>query len=99
MPPGNGFSGWEVIRTASDESPSGSLKAVVAHCPPGKKVLGGGAAVGLRTGDGFSSNPNAIIYSSEPVANYDEWQASAVDRNPGDAWGLIAYAICANIRQ
>jgi len=99
LPTVTGFSGWEVIKAASDENPSSSSKTIVAHCSPGKKVIGGGAAVGVRTGNAFSSNPNGTIYESGPVASYDGWQASAVDRNAGDAWGLIAYAICANIRQ
>jgi hypothetical protein len=92
-----GFSGWEVVRAASDESPSANLKTVFANCPSGKKVLGGGAVVGYQQGNNFPTDPNGILMESEPNGGYNGWQASAVDHTPGDEWAVIAYAVCAKV--
>ncbi len=91
----SGISGWEVVRAASQQGPSTSSKRVFANCPSGKKVLGGGAVVGYQQGNSFPADPNGIIFESEPTGDYTGWQASAIDRTPGDDWAVIAYAICA----
>jgi len=95
----NGFSGWQVVRAASEQSSSTNPKRVFANCPSGKKVLGGGAVVGYQQGNSFPADPNGIIYESEPTGDNNGWQASAIDRTPGDDWAVIAYAICASIGQ
>jgi len=93
------FSGWEVVRGASQQGPSTDSKTVFVTCPSGKKVLGGGAVVGYQQGNSFPADPNGTIFESEPTGGYDGWQASAIDRTPGDDWAVIAYAICANVGQ
>ena len=55
---------------------SSSSKTIVAHCSPEKKVLGGGAAVRIRTGNAFSSNPNRTIYESGRRARWIETRAT-----------------------
>jgi hypothetical protein len=92
-----GFSGWQVVRAASDEAPSANMKTVFANCPSGKKALGGGAVVGYQQGNNFPTDPNGILTESEPTGGYDGWQASAVDHTPGDEWAVIAYAVCAKV--
>ena len=92
-----GFSGWQVVRAASDSTPSSGMKTVFANCPAGKQVVGGGAVVGYQQGNNFPTDPNGILTESEPTGGYNGWQASAVDHNTDDQWAVIAYAICAKV--
>jgi hypothetical protein len=41
----NGVTGYEVVGADSNPQSSANPQFVQAHCPSGKKVLGGGAAV------------------------------------------------------
>lgn len=96
-PPSGLFSGWQVVRAATDSIPASGIKTVFAICPAGKQVLGGGAVVGYQQGNNFPTDPNGILMESEPTGGYNGWQASGVDNTPGDQWAVIAYAICANV--
>ncbi len=93
----NAFSGWEVVRGASAQGPGTNPRTVYVNCPKGKKILGGGAVVGYQQGNSFPQDPNGILFETEPTGGYDGWQASAIDRAPGDDWAVIAYAVCAKI--
>jgi hypothetical protein len=92
------FSGWQVVTAASAQSTNTNPQRVFANCPKGKKILGGGAVVGYQQGNSFPADPNGVIYESEPTGGYDGWQASAVDRTPGDDWAVTAIAICAKVQ-
>jgi hypothetical protein len=93
-----GFTGWQVVRAASDSGTPGTApKTVFAKCPSGKKVLGGGAVIEYQQGNSFPADPNGIIFESEPTGDDTGWQASGVDRTSGDSWAVIAYAICAKV--
>ena len=92
------FTGWQVVRAASDENPSTNPKQAFANCPAGKKVLGGGAVVGYQQGNSFPADPNGLIFDNEPTGDYAGWQATAVDRTPGVSWAVIVYAICADVQ-
>jgi hypothetical protein len=94
---GGGFSGWQVVRGASDSVPNSGMKTIFVNCPAGKSVLGGGAVVGFQQGNNFPTDPNGILTESEPNGGNNGWQASAVDHTPGDQWAVIGYAICANV--
>ncbi len=63
----------------------------------GKKVLSGGAVVDYQLGNNFPTDPNGILIESEPTGGYTGWQAPGVDLTPGDAWAVIAYAICVDV--
>jgi hypothetical protein len=93
----NAFSGWQVVRGASAQNSSTNPKTVFVNCPKGKKILGGGAVVGYQQGNSFPADPNGVLFESEPTGGYNGWQASAIDRTPGDDWAVIAYAICAKV--
>ncbi len=93
----NGFSSWQVVRGATNETPGTNIKTVFVNCPSGKKVTGGGAVVGYQLGNSFPTDPNGILMESEPTGDATGWQASGVDLTPGDQWAVIAYAICADV--
>jgi len=93
------FTGWQVVRGASQQGAGTNARTVFVNCPSGKKILGGGAVVGYQQGNSFPADPNGILFESEPTGGFDGWQASAVDLTPGDDWAVIAYAICANVGQ
>jgi hypothetical protein len=96
-PPGVGLSGLEQVRAASPMD-SESLKTVVADCPAGKVVLGGGAAV---VGD-TPSPTNAVAYlvastALTTVGSEDlvTWFARAGEPVPTDReWQLAASVWC-----
>jgi hypothetical protein len=73
-----------------NESPANSdpNKLVVAHCPAGKKVTGGGAHVGPQIA------PLALI-RSQPTNGAQGWIAHALEVSPyPDTWVVGATAIC-----
>jgi hypothetical protein len=94
----NGVSGYEVV-TASDTvtTPEGFQARARAQCPPGKKIMGGGANV---TGQHMSSAilgtffTEVALISSLPSS--DGWSAHAFEINSGfrESWGVTAFAIC-----
>jgi hypothetical protein len=92
------FGGWEVVTGSSAQGLGTNPKTVYVLCPKGKKILGGGAVVAYQLGNGFPADPNGVIYESEPTGGYNGWQASAVDRTPGDNWAVMAQAICAKVQ-
>jgi hypothetical protein len=81
------------VTTAVDSS---SPKGVTATCPPGKRVLGGGATI---IGAGLDG---PVVTQSQPVgadaASVDAWAATAVEVGVyTSSWRLIAYALCADV--
>jgi len=75
----NGVSGYEVVSAFG--SPGGG--PVTAQCPPGKRVLGGGAG---------STRP---LEFSFPTNNNTAWVVGIIDSPPGGS--ASAFAICANV--
>ena len=84
-----GVSGLQRVDAATSAS-SANSKAVVATCPSGKRVVGGGAQV---TGSGSNK---VSITQSFPDSNGDRWNGNAVEVvATGASWQLQAYALCA----
>lgn len=85
----SGVSGLQRVDAATSAS-SANSKAVVATCPSGKRVVGGGAQV---TGSGSNK---VSITQSFPDSNGDRWNGNAVEVvATGASWQLQAYALCA----
>ncbi|TDB79265.1 hypothetical protein [Micromonospora sp. KC721] len=67
----------------------------VVHCPPGRRILGGGGYVG---GAGREVVIDTMIPVSTPTGDYFEVNASATTRADGTGfrgeWFLVAYGIC-----
>ena len=86
-----GVSGLEVIYAPSVGG-AFTVKSSEAHCPPGKKVTGGGHVMSGWT--------NAVVTVSAPGAapNPTSWYVQANEPTAsGVPWTLYAYAICANV--
>src|SRR6185369_526067 len=86
-----GISGLETVR-AFDGNRFTARLDVIAECPSGKKVLGGG----------YSTSGNNLII--EIVANAplgdSQWSVTAVTSdypNPRTDWSVYSFAICANV--
>lgn len=104
---GAGVSGWEVV-LATSPSNSDPWKELVAECPAGKKVLGGG---GIHWIDVFShgwpdDHFHISVDSSFPAWWVDGWVFRAhEDPQPpihatggtGASWKIQTFAICANV--
>ena len=77
--------------TATTQATNTVAKNVDAHCPAGKKVLGGGVEPLSGSGDAIVTE---YSYPPEDVS----WFVQAEDiSHPGTTWALTAYAICANV--
>jgi hypothetical protein len=88
--PAGGVSGLEAIYGDSGGGPA-SVKSVEAHCPPGKKVSGGGHII---TG---ATNARVTVSTPGQVPNPTSWYVEAEEPTPTDgSWTLYAYAICVN---
>ena len=86
-----GISGLQRVDSSTSSSSSNS-KAVVATCPSGKRVVGGGAQV---TGSGANK---VSINQSFPDSNGDRRNGNAVEVvATGASWQLQAYALCATV--
>ena len=86
-----GIGDLQRVDSATSSSSSNS-KAVVATCPSGKRVIGGGAQV---TGSGANK---VSINQSFPDSNGDRWNGNAVEVvATGASWQLHAYALCATV--
>lgn len=82
-----GVSGLVIVEAETTEDTTNE-KFEEAECPPGKRVLGGGANV---TGDYAS----VALDLSGPESN-TSWSAAAHEHAVAGPWGLQVYAICGN---
>jgi hypothetical protein len=88
-----GLVGREVVTVLSPDN-SDDFKTVAADCPPGKVVIGGGAAVANPDG-GFTSLRQVQLYGSFPPFK-TRWLGEAQELAPtAVTWALEVYAICA----
>jgi hypothetical protein len=86
------------VERVSASTPDSSLspKTVVAYCPVGKRVIGGGGRID------FGGDRNVAFTELRPVFRYDgtrdAYVATAAETPPGSSeqWDVDAYAICAN---
>jgi hypothetical protein len=92
-------SGMEYV---SESSPEDSLspKLVVAYCPAGKRVIGGGGEIDFDRSS--ISDRNVAITQLRPVfridGTRDAYVLAAAEIPPGttDSWELYVYAMCAD---
>jgi hypothetical protein len=69
--------------------PGGGGVEVVAECPEGKYVIGGGA---------FAQNGNVVLNTSDPDPSGVKWNAYFVSNDGGSHSGILeARAICATV--
>jgi Collagen triple helix repeat (20 copies) len=90
----SGISGYEIVSASSD---SGHFsQAVLAACPAGKKVVGGGAQAVYDGGGVSGAGALVAIHGSRPVSDGSGWIAQAVDpfSDPTIFWHVNAFAIC-----
>jgi hypothetical protein len=87
-----GLSGLEVVSTP--ETDTEQEKFVVAICPSGKRVIGGG----FRVDSSFMNVENSVaVTRSDPLA-VDRWEAKAhTTLLAPPLWTLTAYAMCATL--
>lgn len=86
-----GISGLETVR-AFDGNRTTARLDIIAECPSGKKVLGGGYAT---SGD----NLGIVIVANAPIGD-SQWGVTAVTPdypNARSGWSAYAFAICANV--
>jgi hypothetical protein len=76
--------GYEIVQATSE--PGAGL--VIAHCPPGKKVLGGGGSAGAD-----------VIQGSAPVDDGTAWIVVKTAVNPPIRGSMAAWAICAEVEE
>jgi hypothetical protein len=82
-----GVSGYEMVSTEATLEP-GNIHSVLAICPSGKKVLGGGWVVS------GPANPLVVIRNSHPL-NEAIWRATFKNEHTSaEATGKV-WAICA----
>ena len=71
---------------------SSNTKSVVATCPSGKRVVGGGARA---TGSGA---PKVTVNESFPDSSGDKWNGNAAEVVATNlTWNLQAFALCAKV--
>jgi hypothetical protein len=90
----SGLSGY--VRVESATAVDGAdYKEGSATCPPGTKVLGGGAVIGSTVGN---HQHGVFISDSFPYPGQEAWYVSAAESSEmGAVWGLWVYAICAKV--
>jgi hypothetical protein len=84
-----GISGLEIVRVFDGNRFANRLD-VIAECPSGKKVLGGGYS---------TSDPTVVVVASAPLGD-TQWSVTAVPAdypNPRVDWHAYSFAICANV--
>ena len=82
--------------TATSGPQSDTERSIIAFCPSGKEVLGGGVRI---TG----ADPKVVPTESAPEFNVSGsrigWSASAreIEGGTGVSWTILAYAVCAEL--
>lgn len=85
--PGHPRTGYEVVVVPNNPIAAGQANEAIAHCPAGKKAIGGGFAGGSQ---------DVVAMRSFPAApNYDAWTVDMVNNDTFDRV-FDVYAICAN---
>ena len=96
-----GVSGWQVIINSANLEASTLPTHVVASCPSGKVVLGGGGYVGF--GNQSSPPRSSVLQGSYPrvgpSGQFDEWEVLVrpVDNLGTELIPIFAFAICGNV--
>jgi hypothetical protein len=87
-----GISGLVKVDAAS-ATDSVNVKGVVATCPAGKKLVGGGGYVSQAATGG------PVLATSRPSADLTQWSAVAVETSASWTlgWRVEAYALCATV--
>lgn len=89
--PATGVTGLQRIQVNSAPADDFiSTKQVVATCPAGKQVVGGGHILSF-----FGGATDVPLRSSAPTLNLQAWIVSRTNVN-NTVWGLTAIAICAD---
>jgi hypothetical protein len=87
-----GLTGLEIV-TASSQFDSGPQKSVVVVCPPGKRVVGGGAGAWGRA---MIWVTDGIALTASHALDERTWHAIAREISPTEeSWFLRVNAVCA----
>ena len=90
-----GINGYELV-TVQSSFDSAAHKSVSAHCPEGKRVIGGGVRVFPSLGDPNRNSAPIVIRYSSPSGFSESWSAIADEVDTyGYSWWVSAVAICA----
>jgi len=92
-----GVNGYERIRDQSVFD-STAHKAIIADCPAGKRIIGGGAQVFPSLADPSRDRAPIVIRGSYPSSSGEYWVAIAdeISSAYSYSWWVSATAICAN---
>ena len=89
-----GVSGWQRIQ-GQTAGGSPHEQEVTVVCPPGKRILGGGATIYIGSASGGFGN--VALESSGPVSD-TEWYARAHEHDEtGVSWIVRVSVICGNV--
>ncbi|MDF1504626.1 hypothetical protein [Roseisolibacter sp. H3M3-2] len=93
------MSGLEVILATGTLTTTARNGTVVATCPTGKRVLGGGGDFTIRVSDATGA-PQNTIFASFPSTNvsggFNQWTVRAFNNTLSDR-ELRVWAICASV--
>jgi hypothetical protein len=88
---------FEVVREQSETS-SAETRSVLAKCPAGKTVIGGGARVMLGGSFEVAINSSGPILADESPTDGNSWHAFAAELvATTQQWALRSYAYCARV--
>ena len=89
-----GIGGIEVVR-ASSEFVSSPEQSVVVDCPPGKRLLGGGAGAWGRA---MIWIPRGVALTANQAVDEDTWVAKAQEVTPTEeSWFLNVTVVCGSV--
>lgn len=90
-----GLSGHEIVEANGNAIISGTgVSTGTASCPPGKRVLGGGAELFAIS---FWVTKPTIEYSRPVTSDPQGWTASTSTGQNNDDWWVRVWAICATV--
>jgi hypothetical protein len=78
-------SGYEIVEFTTDLDP-GTVNQWDAHCPSGKRLLGGGVSASVSS---------AVVFGSKPQGD-TAWRGEVY--NPTDPGTMTVFAICAAVQ-
>jgi collagen triple helix repeat protein len=95
----NGVSGYEIVGSSAPSQVQ-FTQSWTAHCPDGKRAVGGGGHPAFDYGPSFNTFDYIAIHGSSPIFGGAGWIVQAIDpyaQSDQVQWHLEVYAICATV--